>query len=595
MLNAHPTSASRLASRVHSFLESFDRVWLGAKSIIGLPTTDISIAKLANWQSSAKFTRAVDRIRSPRRLVLTSVAVLLTLVWLGQAIAGVMLRSSASLESLMRMLPLSLGIYFCWNFIKTTGQKPVEPFEWTETERELLLGSPLRRSDVIQYRCSTIARSAFIKALIFTFVMIPDLTILPLGFLGILIGLVFIDLVRIWTEIAIDGMKSRERLAVRCLVFGATAIVVLRAFGCTLLATHFDEILQSAAGFGFLLELWSQLQTQATTWYGQIVLAPFVAVTNIIVADRLTFGVFCQLATAGMIVLTMIKITPAIDNIFRQRKHGFEKANLALAIRKASESDNQFEFKLIAAPISLGGVGGLSWRQWQGAMNYRNSLSVSLVVPALLSCMPSFASVGQFALVANTTGALAFYSLVLLPASLKFDFRRDIDRLVVLKSLPITPLKTCIGQLAVPILITLGFQLFTLLLVMCIAPYNPLFVFGALAVLLPFNIFIFSFENLAFIWYPHRINQEGMQVLLRSILVFTAKSLIFAIAFGTTFVWVLLAKSMCESIAISWLTTPIVFSGGMFLLILGAALTAFAALVKAYKNFDPSSDLVGLD
>ena len=581
--------------RTNSIFDSIDSVWQQAKAFVGIPSTNPTVSKLLKWQSAAKFTRTMDRIRSPRRMLLTVVAILLTFVWLGQALAGILLRQSSSTATLMKMIPLSLGVYLFWNFIKAAGQKPVEPFEWTETERELLLGSPLKRADVIQYRCSTIARSAFIKSLIFTFVMIPDLAILPLGFLGILIGLVFIDLVRIWVEIVVDALKPRERYIFRGLVFGAVAVVAFRAITCTVLSHNFAETLQSAAGFGFLLELWAQLQAQTETWYGAAALAPFRWIASIIVADSMSIAVYLKLIVSGAVVLLMTRLTPTIDNVFLNKKLAYERDHLKLAKKQSATLEQDAEFQFITAPSHLGSIGGLGWRQWCGAVNYRNSVLVSLLVPAILSCMPSFASIGQFALVANTTGALAFYSLVLLPASLKFDFRRDIDRLTVLKSLPITPLNACIGQLAVPVLITLAFQLFSLLLVMCISPYNPLFIVGALAVLFPFNLFIFSFENLAFLWYPHRINQEGMQVLIRSILVFTAKSLIFAFAFGVTFIWVLLAKSICETIGGGLLSVPIVFSVGMFLMILSSSLAIFYFLVKAFEKFDPSADLVGLD
>ena len=53
---------------------------------------------------------------------------------------------------------------------------------------------------------------------------------------------------------------------------------------------------------------------------------------------------------------------------------------------------------------------------------------------------------------------MAFYTFLLLPTALRFDFRRDLDRLATLKGLPITPAAAAIGQTLAPVLIATAFQ-----------------------------------------------------------------------------------------------------------------------------------------
>ena len=583
----------------HSILELEGRLqfaWAGFKSAIGLGTTNSAVQNLSRTVAQAKLSKTIERIRSPRRMALTIASVVLGMVWLGQAVSGIMFRSAASSQRLMEWIPLSLGLYMVWNFLKSAGQQPVEPFEWTETERELLHGAPLSRRDIIQYRSHAIARSALTKSLIFTFVMIPDLQILPMGFVGIFLGLAFVEILRVMTEIFVYGLRRRELLIFRIAIFGIATVVAARALTITLMTTSW--IADHTASLSFLLNLMTQFSDQAATWYGDILLAPFRWIAEVIVCQSLNPLVLAKLTVAFSVVIGLAKSVLWLDEYSLNRKLAIDRRNFVELKRVSAKPDPAFATTPdIAAPRHLFGAGSLIWRQLQGAWSFRYSLLVSLLIPAILSCMPSFTGVTGFALVANTVGALCFYSMVLLPASLKFDFRRDVDRITVLKSLPISPFWVAVGQLAVPILLSIGFQLFTLLLVMVISPYNPLFILGAMLILVPMNFFIFSFENAAFLWYPYRLNQEGMQVLMRSILVFTAKTLIFALGFATTFVWVVMAKWICITFLadVHGLHIPHVFAGGMFLMITATSLIAFCSVVKAFSRFDPSADLAGLD
>lgn len=564
-------------------------------SVASKQSSPVAINKLSSLLATAKLNRLLERMRSPRRLGLTVLASVLGIVWLSQAIFGVIYRASAPAEKLLVWIPLSLSVYFIWNLVKAAGQKPIEPFEWSETEREWLLSAPLPRQDVIAFRSSTIARAALVKSLIFAFVMIPDLKILPLGFLGILGALLFIDLLRLIVEVVVWGLTNTERMLFRVFVFGAGAIVVARALLTSVYSEQFVAAAGSGASFGFLLQFFNELCSQANAWYGKLLLLPFNTFASIMVADTIDMGLVAKLLVVGAVILSLTKVLISLDDFFGMRRIAIERAELDSANSRTATETLVVSNKTAIKPPSWQGIGGLAWRQWLGVCELRWPTAVSLFIPALFSCMPALAGGTGFALVANTVGALAFYSLVLLPAALKFDFRRDVDRLTMLKALPVTPLRTAVGQLVVPIILASLFQLFSLLLVMAMEPYSPWYLFGGMLFLLPFNVFIFSFENLVFLWYPHRIRQEGMQVLLRSILAFTAKSLIFGLAFAGSFIWVLMAKWISESLNSGWLTTANVFAVGLLLIASSVAAVAFGMLVKAFERFDPSSDLAAVD
>ena len=174
------------------------------------------------------------------------------------------------------------------------------------------------------------------------------------------------------------------------------------------------------------------------------------------------------------------------------------------------------------------GRGQFGLAQAVGAVHYRTSLAVSLIVPGLLSCLTLLTPQSGCLMLVQLVGGLVFYSFLLLPTALKFDFRRDIDRLATLKALPISPLAVTLGQLTMPVFLCTLFQIVVLLVALALRPYHLALFIAAMLVLARTNVLIFALENLIFLLYPYRLNQEGLGVFFRSILAFTAKSILFA-------------------------------------------------------------------
>ena len=86
------------------------------------------------------------------------------------------------------------------------------------------------------------------------------------------------------------------------------------------------------------------------------------------------------------------------------------------------------------------------------------------------------------------TGTLVFYTFRLLPTALRFDFRRDLDRLATLKSFPITPAAETIGQTLAPVLITTLFQCGVLTSAIIARSLPPHHLILVLLVIIPLNV-----------------------------------------------------------------------------------------------------------
>ncbi|MEM9411490.1 MAG: hypothetical protein AAGA30_10275, partial [Planctomycetota bacterium] len=93
------------------FAQIFERL----KTRLGLWELSESVSQLNRMLARAKTNRFVERLATPRRFVLSLLAIALAFVWLGQAVVGILFRPSTSLHQLMAWIPISLAGYFLWN------------------------------------------------------------------------------------------------------------------------------------------------------------------------------------------------------------------------------------------------------------------------------------------------------------------------------------------------------------------------------------------------------------------------------------------------------------------------------------------------
>ena len=228
-----------------------------------------------------------------------------------------------------------------------------------------------------------------------------------------------------------------------------------------------------------------------------------------------------------------------------------------------------------------------------GAGRHATGLALALAAPGLLACLPALVCPNPYVTLLEVFGVLAFYSFALLPSAFKFDFRRDIDRSAMLKALPIGPVSMAVGQIATPILLATLFQFVVLSVSVLIQPVHPGLFAAALLFLLLLNAFVFAADNLFYLLYPYRLDQEGLEIFIRATLTFTAKALLFLLAAGGTVVWASAAATITRG-ATSLIGMPlraeVVFLSGAGAIIALCAAVAIYLLACAFRRLDPSLD-----
>ncbi|MFT5300424.1 MAG: hypothetical protein ACI87E_004010 [Mariniblastus sp.] len=537
----------------------------------------------------ARVTRMGEAFSNPRRKLLAGISIVLAGIWLSQAIASVLFRQAADPERLKFWIPLGLLIYSGWHVIKTVTRRSTEPFDWTGAERELLLAAPISRTHMISFRMASSVSSALVKSLCFSIVMIPDLSIWACGLVGMFLGLIFVDLIRVCFELMFFGLSRLEKRLVRVATTGVcltlTGLVLIK---CCSSPQTFGNI-ASPAGLLFLQQFMGEFVELAHSRFGLLLLGCFAPFGKLILASSFDSSLIVQCVLAVLMVFGLASCVYALDGWGRKRnlkreKELFRKEMACLSLKQArSSSSKRREF----VPPRIRGAGSLAWRQLLGAVHYKATVATSLGIPVFLCCIPLFADHGPVLMLMNIVAGLVFYSFLLLPSALMLDFRRDVNRLAVLKGMPISPLAVTIGQLAAPVLLCSSFQLIVLIVAVATGSVIAWHAVIALVLLIPVNTLIFAIENYAFLLSPYRRNREGIDVFLRTILTFTGKSLLFAVALAGVLVWAFASNRVCQWVGVP-ATAGIVFGLGVWVAACSVSWAFVSGVVRLFTRLDTS-------
>jgi hypothetical protein len=556
-------------------------------------------------QSRGRRRRMWRRVCQPRRLVLSAVACLLAIVWLGNAAMTVWLREAASPQTLRALLSLGLALYAIWHFAKAAFFRPESPFDWTPAERELLAAMPLLPRDLVAYQVASVTLTTILKAGLFTVLLLPDLRCLPLGFTGLLLVLLALEMLRMLVDIATWGMGRAAYLVYRTVV---VAGLVVGGFLVGAVAMREHAFTRINLGEGLLERLLDILVLLNETVFGYVAL-PFRPFINLILADSIA-DANLSLAAAALAMVTGFAIavvglySVTVRRVAGRERHnyrpigakgdGFACPTLSALVPTSSVVSRRPQTSSLRRIPRYGGAGALAWRQLLGARRQWGSLLAAMIAPAVLACAPCFVIADPDVAFLSTTGTLAFYSFLLLPTALRFDFRRDLDRIAVLKGLPITPGAAVIGETLAPVLIATLFQI-SVLAVAVIARSLPLYhLAAAILVMIPINVLVFGLDNFIYLLYPYRVQQEGLEIFLRTMLTFTGKGLLFAAGLATMTVWGLAAAALTRGI-FAWTGGSVnayaVFTAGMIAWPWILAALVLYGLSRTYRNMDPIEDI----
>lgn len=391
-------------------------------------------------------------------------------------------------EQLARLMPAGL-LAACLLTVFTSSGPAIH---FSPSEINLLFSGPFSRRALLLYKMCFYAFGALLSSLLIT-LLVPAFThTLLAAFLGAFLTLMFIQLFS-----AVIGLLS-QLLAGYCYVpLRRSHVIMLLAAVVVALAWYFSAIDNGIAAALTLFE---------SSLIGTVVLAPFGVFVHIFLAP----SIYPELL--GWVTLGLAINTGLLAVIILLDRHSYE-ASIAASLKlhkrwiRARRSGLLWGAQPVVVrsfrpPPVIGGSGPVAWRQLLAALRTSSKALLVFMAAAMLAgplLVVAAADISMW----SRIGFVFFVAVYILPRTLVFDFRSDLESMENFKALPLRPWKLAVGQLAAPVIFT---SLVELLLLGSAAIFldgaQRTIVISLVAFVVPFNVLLYGLENTLFLLFP---------------------------------------------------------------------------------------------
>ena len=449
-------------------------------------------------------------------------------------------------DQIITFMPLSMLGLSLLTVLMTTGPT----FHFSPNEINFLFTGPFRRRDLILYKfCAYVAGVTLTSA--FITVIAPPQTGSALSiFFATLLTLVFVQL-----NSAVIGMSGHALDGSRLsrLRWPATAL-----FCAILAATVVYTWVTPGNG---IIDLLSEFRH---SWIGTIILVPYIVFAQLFVAPSVSHLALWALV-AVVINIALLRAVIVLDARTTDRALA-ENARLSNRWERIKQGGSfwatqRTEMRSIRRAPILGGLGPIAWRQALNAS--RNSFKLMVVFLGLAACIPPISlALGTSVTEIQTLTIIYVFVAFILPRNLICDFRGDLSRMEIYKTLPIGPWRICAGQLVVQVLLAYVIALTIVASAFVFEEKVTTQVALALAAFaLPLTFLIYAVENTIHLLFPTKLVAMGradFEFLGRSIVEFIGKTVLVLLAIAASGAMGLLAFKMTGNTLvlpglISWL------------------------------------------
>ncbi len=469
-------------------------------------------------------------------------------------------------EHILTFMPLSMLGLSLLTVLMTTGPT----FHFSPNEINFLFTAPFRRRDLILYKFAAYVAGVALSSVFVTILVQPEAgSILPV-FVATLLTLVFVQL-----NSAVISMAGHALDGSRFASLKWPAMAFLGAIGAASALYAW-----SAPDFG-IIDLLTEFRH---SWAGTIILIPYIAFAELFVTGSLLgmalWGIVAVTINAALLYAVIVLDARTTDRSLA------ENARLSNRWERIKQGGSFFatertEVRSILRTPALGGLGPIAARQVLNAL--RNSSKLIIVFAGLAVCIaPISSALGAPVTDAQTLMIIYVFIAFILPRNLVCDFRGDLSRMEIYKTLPIAPWRICAGQLVVQTALAYAITLAIIASALVFeASITTRIALIAAAFALPLTFLIYAVENTVHLLFPTKLVAMGradFEFLGRSIVEFIAK---------TVFVFAAIAASGAVGLfTLSSVGATLVLSGlaSWFTLTVIGLLT-LVALQYAFRRF----------
>jgi hypothetical protein len=538
---------------------------------------DPSLRLLLRLQARGRLRELRVQLRTVRGVILG----LFTLFMLGAVVFSVVVQLDdpafgATPENRQRLTPLVLLAFFLISIVGGGGDSALG---FQRAEVGLLFPAPLSRRQLVSYKLISLTRT---MVMVSPF-LLPGLVQTGASRVGALLAaLLLMPLINLWTAV---HLLLREALADRTGVWRAHLLELLGWLALVAFAVL------STAGAN---DPWDRLDLLLAGPLGWTLLLPGWFAGQVLSGDPGTPWLLVQ-GSLGLIAVqaTMFAALLIMDERFIEAgiRHGERlDARMERFARGGGVSSSPARILSVHVPMlpRWGGAGTLAWTSLVTAARTPGVLltlagmgllcsAFTLVLGALLDGEP-FRSAGTLTGLVNSASIV----LITLPHAVRLDFRGEVDRLPVLRGLPIAGPAVVAGLLT-PMWLMLWSCHAVLIAWAAVAeplvlPWTPALLVAAALV----DAMFLGTDNALYLVFPSRLGG-------RTALDMGAQQMVLQVL-GTLANGLLLSGAVAAALGVWWATgSPYTGVAAGLAGLAGLAVTTLVLTVIAYDRFDPST------
>jgi hypothetical protein len=482
-------------------------------------------------------------LRTLKGALLAGVGLAVFLPWLALLIFAPRQSNGWGGHDLREAGPALLLFYCFMNVVFSSGERAIY---FPPAEVNFLFPGPFDRRELLVYKIASTLILSLPTALFMTLALHSSWTWFAAAFVGMLLIVVFMHLFGMSLNLLAVSVGARLYTGGRRIV--ATLAVLL--IGAMLLRSNSSPHQWQAK------QLLNQL-LQTPAW--QIVSRPLRSFFDVVTAEQLWPDLVQGVAVALSVNLVLLGVIFVLDAHYLEASAAVSARIYAKMQRlrrggmgsgEGLRRGGKVRMSLPMLPW-VGGVGPLVWRQMTTAARGADRLLLLIVILGVAVIAPMLASLHEnqdnHENILFVFAFVAVWLTVFMTSLLPFDFRGDIDRLALLKTLPLPPWRLAIGQILTPVLLMTVLQVIGLGTVVWNTTANE-WLFPVCAVCAafapPINFLLFSLDNLLFLIFPTRLmaaSPGDFQTLGRNVLFMAAKMIVLSVVLGMALVAAMIA------------------------------------------------------
>jgi hypothetical protein len=519
-------------------------------------------------------------LRTAKGIALTIVGLVVFAPWMISVVTmGGAARDPGRLEQMRRFGPLFFFTYCLLTLAFSSGERALV---FSPAEVDFLFPGPFRRRQILLYKIVANVGIGVLSAAFMAAVFRHNAARFDSAYVGMFLGLLFLQLFAMAVALvnATVGELAftwRRRFVLAGLL--ALAAAALAQVGQEALTLSPAEVLHRIE------------QSNAM----QVILAPFRWFILAFTAERPWPDLARWAALGTLVDLALLAFVLALDVQYLEASAAASAKVYAIIEKARHGGPTAVPLKTagkppwsLPDPPRWGGIGPIAWRQLTTGLRGLGRFLIVLAIVGLSAASGFLFSGVPFPPEATVTvgAAIVAWLTFITTVAFPYDFRGDVDRIDVLKTLPIPSWKLAIGQLVAPVVLASLLQWGVLgCVALAAGELEPKL--GVIAAFLPpFDTLLFGIENLMFLWFPTRLiasSPGDLQVMGRVVLLMMAKLFGLGLALGLAALLGLVAfaltgGSQAAALAAAWVGLTVI----IIMLIPG--------LAQAFDRFDVARD-----